>query len=89
MKNLISKLLPLVDKFKGKKPIVIILSIVAIGAGIFAVQKGYITEESLNFETIINVVSDAFATTPIDSVVAPVEPIDTLAIEVVDSVITQ
>jgi hypothetical protein len=89
MKNLVSKLLPLVDKFKGKKPIVIILSIVAIGAGIFAVQKGYITEESLNFEAIINVVSDAFATTPIDSVVAPVEPIDTLAIEVVDSVITQ
>ena len=89
MKNLVSKLLPLVDKFKGKKPIVIILSIVAIGAGIFAVQKGYITEESLNFETIINVVSDAFATTPTDSVVAPVEPIDTLAIEVVDSVITQ
>jgi hypothetical protein len=87
MKNLVSKLLPLVDKFKGKKPIVIILSIVAIGAGIFAVQKGYITEESLNFEAIINVVSDAFATTTVDSVV--VEPIDTLAIEVVDSVITQ
>jgi hypothetical protein len=90
MKNLVSKLLPLIDKFKGKKPIVIILSIVAIAAGLFAVQKGYITEETLNFETIINVVSDAFAITPIDSVVAPVEPIDTLAIEViVDSVITQ
>jgi len=89
MKNLVSKLLPLVDKFKGKKPIVIILSIVAIGAGILAVQKGYITEESLNFEAIVNVVSDAFATTTVDSVVAPVEPIDTLAIEVVDSVITQ
>jgi len=87
MKNLVSKLLPLVDKFKGKKPIVIILSIVAIGAGIFAVQKGYITEESLNFEAIVNVVSDAFATTTVDSVV--VKPIDTLAIEVVDSVITQ
>jgi hypothetical protein len=89
MKNLVSKLLPLVNKFKGKKPIVVILSIVAIGAGIFAVQKGYITEESLNFEAIINVVNDVFATTPIDSVVAPVEPIDTLAIEVVDSIITQ
>jgi hypothetical protein len=87
MKNLVSKLLPLVDKFKGKKPIVVILSIVAIGAGIFAVQKGYIAEESLNFETIINVVNDAFTTTPIDSVVTPVEPIDTLAIEVVDSII--
>ena len=89
MKNLVSKLLPLIDKFKGKKPIVIVLSVVAIAAGVFAVQKGYIAEESLNFETIINVVSDAFATTPIDSVVAPVEPIDTLAIEVVDSITAQ
>jgi hypothetical protein len=86
MKNLVSKLLPLVDKFKGKKPIVIILSVVAIVVGVFAVKKGYITEESLNFETIINVVSDAFATTPIDSVVAPV---DNVNIEVVDSVVNQ
>lgn len=89
MKNIFSKLLPLVDKFKGKKPIVIILSVVAIAAGIFAVQKGYIAEESLNFEAIINVVSDAFAEAPVDSVVVPMEPIDTLAIEVVDSVVNQ
>jgi len=89
MKNLVSKLLPLVDKFKGKKPIVLILSAVAIAACIFAVQKGYIAEESLNFETIINVVSDAFATTTVDSVVANVDPIDTLSIEVVDSIITR
>ena len=89
MKNLVSKLLPLIEKFKGKKKIVIILSIVGIIGGVFAVQKGYITEESLNFETIINVVSDAFAEAPADSIVAPVEPADTLAIEVVDSVINQ
>ena len=86
MKNLVSKLLPLIEKFKGKKKIVVILSIVGIVAGVFAVQKGYIAEESLNFETIINVVSDAFATTPIDSVVAPV---DNVNIEVVDSVVNQ
>ena len=86
MKNLVNKLLPLINKFKGKKPIVIILSVVAIIAGVFAVKKGYITEESLNFETIINVVSDAFATAPIDSVVAPV---DNVNIEVVDSVVNQ
>ena len=89
MKNIFSKLLLLVDKFKGKKPIVIILSVVAIAAGIFAVQKGYIAEESLNFEAIINAVSDAFAEAPVDSVVVPMEPIDTLAIEVVDSVVNQ
>lgn len=86
MKNVISKLLPLIDKFKGKKPIVILLSVVAIAAGIFAVQKGYIAEESLNFETIINVVSDAFAEAPADSVIAP---IDSLSVEVVDSVVNQ
>lgn len=86
MKNVFSKLLPLIDKFKGKKPIVIILSVVAIAAGIFAVQKGYIAEESLNFEAIINVVSDAFAEAPADSVIAPV---DSLSVEVVDSVVNQ
>ena len=89
MKNVVSKLIPLVTKFKGKKKIVIILSVVAIAAGIFAVQKGYIAEETLNFETIINVVSDAFPDTSIDSVIVPVEPIDTLAIEVIDTVVTQ
>jgi hypothetical protein len=89
MKNLVSKLLPLIDKFKGKKPIVIILSVVAITAGVFAVQKGYIAEESLNFEAIINVISNAFANTPIDSVVTPIEPIDTLSIEVVDSLLVK
>ena len=93
MKNVFSKLLPLIDKFKGKKPIVIILSVVAIAAGIFAVQKGYIAEESLNFEAIINVVSDAFTEAPADSVIAPIDsviaPVDTLAIEVVDSIANQ
>jgi hypothetical protein len=90
MKNLVNKLLPLVDKFKGKKPIIIILSVVVIAAGIFAAQKGYIAEESLNFEAIINVVSNVFATAPVDSVAIPLEPIDSLAIDVVvDSTITQ
>ena len=86
MKNLVSKLLPLIEKFKGKKPVVIILSIVGITAGIFAVQKGYIAEESLNFEAIINVVSDTFKDVPADSIVAP---IDSLSTEVVDSVVNQ
>jgi hypothetical protein len=88
MKNLVNKLLPLVNKFKGKKPIIVILSVVTIVAGIFAVQKGYITEESLNFEAIINVVSDAFATAPADSVVVPIDT--TLVIDVVvDSITTK
>jgi hypothetical protein len=90
MKNLVSKLLPLVDKFKGKKPIVIILSAVAIAACIFAIQKGYITESSIDFGSIIDQINNTFADStvviPADSIISPV---DTLAIEVVDSIITQ
>jgi hypothetical protein len=88
MKNLVSKLLPLISKFKGKKPIVTILSAVAIAAVIFAIQKGYIAEDSIKFDVIVDYVSQAFAdstevVTPVDSVVLPV---DTLTIEVVDSI---
>jgi len=89
-KNLIGKLLPLVNKLKGKKPIVLILSAVAIAACIFAIQKGYIAESSIDFGSIIdqinNTFADSTAVVPADSIISPV---DTLAIEVVDSVITQ
>jgi hypothetical protein len=89
-KDLIGKLLPLIDKFKGKKPIVLILSAVAIAACIFAVQKGYIAEGSIDFGSIIDQINNAFADStiviPVDSIISPV---DTLAIEVVDSIITQ
>jgi hypothetical protein len=89
-KDLIGKLLPLIDKLKGKKPIVLILSGVAIAACIFAVQKGYIAEGSIDFGSIIDQINSAFADSavvvPVDSIISPV---DTLAIEVVDSVITQ
>jgi hypothetical protein len=83
MKNLVSKLLPLVDKFKGKKPIVIILSVVAIAAGLFAVQKGYISEEALKIDTIIDIVNSAFETPAVDSIVSPV---DNIQVIVVDSI---
>jgi hypothetical protein len=90
MKNLVSKLLPLVNKFKGKKPIVLILSAVAIAACIFAIQKGYIAEGSIDFGSIIdqinNTFADSTAVVPADSIISPV---DTLAIEIVDSIITQ
>jgi hypothetical protein len=89
-KDLIGKLLPLIDKLKGKKPIVLILSGVAIAACIFAIQKGYIAEGSIDFGSIIDQVNSAFADSavivPVDSIISPV---DTLAIEVVDSIITQ
>ena len=76
MKNVVSKLIPLVDKLKGKKKPVIILSVIAIAAVIFAVQKGYIGEDAVKFDLIIDQISAAFP----DST----EVIDT-AVNVVDS----
>jgi hypothetical protein len=89
-KDLIGKLLPLIDKLKGKKPIVLILSGVAIVACIFAIQKGYIAEGSIDFGSIIDQVNSAFADSAVVvSVDSIISPVDTLAIEVVDNIITQ
>lgn len=85
MKNQISKLLPLVAKLKGKKKVVIVLSIVAIAAGLFAVQKGWIAEDALKFDLIIDQISAAFpdSTVVVDTVVNHVDTtlnvIDSLA----------
>jgi hypothetical protein len=89
-KDLIGKLLPLIDKLKGKKPIVLILSGVAIAACIFAIQNGYIAEGSIDFGSIIDQVNSAFADSAVVvSVDSIISPVDTLAIEVVDNIITQ
>ena len=86
MKNIVSKLIPLVSKLKGKKKIVVILSVVAIAAYVFAVQKGYIAEDAVKLDVVIDYISNVFT----DSTVAPVDsiisPVDTLAVEVVDSI---
>jgi hypothetical protein len=90
-KDFIGKLLPLVSKVKGQKPIVLILSVVAIGACIFAIQKGYIAESSIDFESIIDQISGTFADSV--STVTPIEditlPVDSIAVEVVDSIAHQ
>ena len=86
MKNILSKLVPLVSKLKGKKKIVIVLSVVAIAAYVFAVQKGYIAEDAIKLDVVIDYISNIFT----DSTVAPVDsiisPVDTLAVKVVDSI---
>ena len=89
MKNIVSKLVPLVSKLKGKNKIVIILSVVAIAAYVFAVQKGYIAEDAIKLDVVVDYISNVFADSavaPIDSVIAPV---DTLAVEIVDSIAHQ
>ena len=82
MKDQISKLIPLVGKLKGKKKVVIILSVIAIAAGLFAVQKGWIAEDALKFDLIIDQVSAAFPdSTVVDTVVNHVDT----TINVIDS----
>jgi hypothetical protein len=87
-KDLISKLLPLVSKVKGQKPIVLILSVVAIGACIFAIQKGYIAEGSIDFGSVIDQINGMFADST--AIAIPVEdialPVDSIAVEVIDSI---
>ena len=95
-KDLVGKLLPLVSKIKGQKPIVIILSVLAIGACIFAIQKGYIAEGSIDFGSIIDQISGTFADSaavvvPVDSI--PVDnimiPVDSVTFGTVDSIVHQ
>lgn len=86
MKNIVSKLVPLVSKLKGKKKIVVILSVVAIAAYVFAVQKGYIAEDAVKLDVVIDYISNVFTDStvvPVDSIISPV---DTLAVKVVDSI---
>jgi hypothetical protein len=78
MKNLLGKLIPAITKLSGKKPIVIIFSVLLIGLGVFAIQKGYIGEESINFGLIIDQIDQTF----IDSL----ETGDTIEIIKVDTI---
>jgi hypothetical protein len=81
MKNVVSKLIPLVFKLKGKKKSVIILSVVAIAAVIFAVEKGYISEDVVKFDVIIDQISAAFpdSAETVNTVDSVVNVVDTIA----------
>lgn len=78
MKDLVSKLLPLVEKLKGKKPVVIILSALVIGVALFAVQKGLLQEDAISFDVIINFFDSTFKTAPVDTLAAPVDSLKVL-----------
>lgn len=86
MKDLLPKLMSVFNLAKGKKPVVLILSVIAVVALYFAASKGWITGDVVTIEQIVNGISSAF---PADSVKAVVDsvslPVDTLAVEVVDS----
>ena len=80
----VNKLISLINAVKGKKPVVIIASVVAIAAAIFAINKGYISEDMLNVEAVVSFIEGAV------SKEAEVTVIDTVSTQVVvDSIITQ
>lgn len=55
MKNVpVNKLISLINAVKGKKPVVIIASVVVIAAAIFGINKGYISEDMLNVDAVVN-----------------------------------
>jgi hypothetical protein len=69
------KITQVINLVKGKKPIVIILSIIAIGLGLFAVNKGYIPESVVDVNSIISYIDGAFGETA--------KVVDTVATQVV------
>lgn len=50
----VNKLVSLVSAVKGKKPVVIIASVVVVIGAIFAINKGYISEDMLNVDAIVH-----------------------------------
>ena len=69
------KIMNVINLVKGKNPVVIIISVVAIGLGLFAVSKGYIPESVVDINTIINYIDGAFGETA--------KAVDTIATQVV------
>lgn len=79
MKNLpVNKLISLINAVKGKKPVVIIASVVAIAVAIFGINKGYISEDMLNVDAIVTFIDGAVGK---EAEVVPV--VDTPLVDVV------
>jgi len=74
--SLVKSLINLLKKSQGKKPIVIIVSIVVFVLGYYAVQKGYISQELLDSGILIDQVDSIFIE----------QSIDTITVNTVDSI---
>ena len=90
MKDLVSKIMSVIGLAKGKKPIVLILSIAAVLVLYYAASKGWVTGEVVSIEQIVDGISSAFASDSAKAIVDSVAlPVDSLAVEVVDSIAHQ
>jgi len=76
MKKIQEKLSSLFVLLKGKKPLVVVVSVVVFGVALFGVNKGYITEDLVDLNVIVHSVEDLFG--------ASSKSVDTLS-TVVDS----
>lgn len=84
MKDLLPKLMSVFNLAKGKKPVVLILSVVAVLVLYYAASKGWITGEVVTIEQIVDGISSAFPADTVKAVVDSVAvPVDSLAVEVV------
>lgn len=83
----VNKVVSLVSAVKGKKPLVIIVSVVVVIGGLFAVSKGYISEDVLNVDAIVNFIDGSVNSGEAVVVDSPaVEVIVDSAAQVVDSI---
>ena len=68
-KEILEKVKSVIEKLKGKKPLVIIVSVVIIALAYFAAQKGYIPEELIDVDVIVSYVGDLFSDEKVQPVV--------------------
>jgi len=80
--SLIKSLMALLQKSKGKKPVVIVITIAVFVLGYFAVQKGYISQDLLDSGILTDQVDSVFSTSTVDSI----STIDSIAPAIGDTV---
>ncbi len=68
MKELLNKIMPLLEKLKGKKTSVVIVTIGIVLVGYLGVHYGMISEDALNIDLIINSVGSLFDKSAVDTV---------------------
>jgi hypothetical protein len=74
--SLVKSIINLLQKSQGKKPVVIIVSIIVFALGYYAVQKGYISQDLLDSGILIDQVDSVFVE----------QSIDTLVVNTIDSI---
>jgi hypothetical protein len=67
MKKLQEKLLSLLVVFKGKRPAIIVLSLVVIGLYLLGVHYGFLSDTVVDFGVIVETIDGLFKSAPVDT----------------------